>query len=132
MTTSEETLPTPDSVDSEGRKQGLWTDADPHGGAMTGTYVDGVRQGEWCHFSADGRLRSRGHYEDGELAGEWTWYRASGRLMQTGGFRLGSKHGEWVRWNSAGELLDRVHYDKGRKLGKRETPSPKERSTTEH
>jgi len=130
----EPTPSTPDITDGEGRRQGLWTDADAHGGVMIGDYVDGVRQGEWRHYSADGRLRSRGHYDDGQLDGEWTWYRANGRVMQTGGFRRGSKHGIWERWNDAGEPLDRGRYDDGRKAGTWETfhPDGSVRKTTEH
>lgn len=109
--------PTPDAVDDLGRRQGLWTDADPHGGVMVGTYVEGVRQGGWRHLSADGRLRSEGGFVDGELDGEWTWYRSNGLTMQRGSFRRGAKHGVWERWNTAGEPVDRGAYDQDRRTG---------------
>lgn len=108
---------TPDVTDDHGRKQGDWTDPDPHGGSMIGTYVDGLRQGVWRHVAADGRLRSEGGYADGELDGDWTWYRANGHLMQRGAFRRGRKHGTWERWNAAGEPLERGDYALDRKVG---------------
>ena len=120
-TTSEPIPTTPDEVDDEGRKHGLWTDPDPHGGVMVGTYVDDLRHGEWRHFATDGRLRAEGGFAEGELDGAWTWYRANGRLMQRGGFQRGAKHGVWERWNAAGDPLDRGSYDDNRKVGTWET-----------
>lgn len=115
---------TADQADEQGRKQGPWTDADPHGGVMIGAYVDGLRQGEWRHYAADGRVRSEGGFRDDEVDGAWTWYRATGGLMQRGGFRRGVKHGVWERWNAAGQPLDRGTYEDGRKVGEWQTFHP--------
>ncbi|MGN6128658.1 MAG: toxin-antitoxin system YwqK family antitoxin [Humibacter sp.] len=125
---------TPNARDDRGRKQGLWTDPDPHGGVMTGTYTDDLRQGEWHHYSSDGRLRSQGSFLDGELDGEWIWYRSNGRVMQHGGFRRGAKHGVWERWNAAGEPIDRGSYDDDRKVGEwiAFNPDGSVRRTTRH
>jgi hypothetical protein len=65
----EPTGPTPDACDDQGRRHGLWTDPDAHGGVMVGGYVDGLRQGRWRHLSTDGRLRSQGDYLDDQLHG---------------------------------------------------------------
>jgi antitoxin component YwqK of YwqJK toxin-antitoxin module len=108
--------PTPDEHDAAGRKTGLWTDADPHGGVMTGEYVDGRRQGTWRHFGADGRLRSEGEFDGGDLHGAWTWYRVTGGLLQRGSFDRGEKHGRWERWSSAGAPLDAGTWDHGRRV----------------
>ncbi|TCB96742.1 hypothetical protein E0H26_14025 [Micromonospora zingiberis] len=115
---------TPNLLDDDGRKQGQWTDDDPHGGVMVGAYADGLRDGEWRHYFADGRLRAQGEFRGGELAGEWTWYRANGRVMQRGGFQHDAKHGVWERWNAAGEPIDRGTYDMGRKVGEWRTFHP--------
>ncbi|GAA1519179.1 toxin-antitoxin system YwqK family antitoxin [Nocardioides humi] len=125
MSSEDESIPsTPDEVDEQGRKQGLWTEPDPHGGVMVGTYVDDARHGQWCHYANDGRVRSEGGYAQGELDGEWIWYRANGRLMQRGGFRRGEKHGIWERWNAAGDPIDRGAYLDGRKNGEWQTFGP--------
>lgn len=104
------TPPTLDEEDAQGRKTGLWTDPDPHGGVMVGEYVEGERQGTWRHFCTDGRLRAEGGFDDGTVHGEWVWYRSSGGIMQRGGFDHGRKHGTWTRWNAAGEMIDRGDY----------------------
>ncbi|CEA07770.1 MORN repeat variant [Arthrobacter saudimassiliensis] len=127
MTGSADTAPlpqTPDALDTQGRRQGPWTDPDPHGGVMVGDYVDGRREGTWRHYAADGRLRSEGPFRDGELDGDWTWYRANGELMQRGGFRRGRKSGVWERWTAAGRRLDSGAYDGDRKVGDWQTFHP--------
>ena len=105
----------PNSFDAEGRKSGRWSEPDPHGGTMTGEYLDGDRVGHWCHFAGDGRLRSEGGYDGGELHGVWTWYRASGVLLQRGAFDHGTKDGAWERWDAQGDHLDTTWWKQGRK-----------------
>ena len=116
--------PTPDRTDASGRKTGVWTDPDPHGGVMVGEYVEGERHGTWRHYFADGRLRAEGGFERGVVHGEWVWYRASGGLLQRGGFERGHKHGTWTRWNAAGALIDSGDYDHDRKAGEWNTYHP--------
>jgi antitoxin component YwqK of YwqJK toxin-antitoxin module len=110
-------LTAPNALDEHGRKSGLWVEADPHGGAMTGEYVDGERQGVWRHSFVDGSLRSEGAYDRGTLHGPWTWYRASGGLLQRGGFLGDEKHGHWERWDAAGNLIDSGSWHRGQKRG---------------
>ena len=105
----------PNSFDAAGRKSGRWSEPDPHGGIMTGEYLDGHRVGQWCHFAGDGRLRSEGGYDRGELHGVWTWYRASGVLLQRGAFDHGTKDGAWERWDAQGNHLDTTWWKQGRK-----------------
>jgi len=103
------------SFDAEGRKSGRWSEPDPHGGTMTGEYLDGDRVGLWRHFAGDGRLRSEGGYDRGELHGAWTWYRARGVLLQSGAFDRGAKDGAWDRWDAQGNHLDTTWWKQGRK-----------------
>lgn len=35
----------PNALDDQGRKTGRWTEPDPHGGVMVGSYLDGERHG---------------------------------------------------------------------------------------
>jgi hypothetical protein len=55
----------PNEFDEQGRKIGMWTEADSHGGAMTGEYVAGKRHGVWRHYFVDGSVRSEGTYDNG-------------------------------------------------------------------
>ena len=108
--------PAPNGCDDEGRRTGLWSEADPHGGTITGEYVDGERHGVWRHYFADGLLRSEGEYRRGALHGSWVWYRATGGLLQRGGFLDDQKHGLWERWAADGSPLDTTQWDRGRKV----------------
>jgi antitoxin component YwqK of YwqJK toxin-antitoxin module len=116
--------PTPDEKDAQGRKTGMWTEPDPHGGVMVGEYVEGERHGVWRHYFADGTLRAEGGFEHGKVHGEWVWYRSSGGVMQRGGFDHDQKHGTWTRWNAAGQLIDSGDYDNGKKAGEWTTYNP--------
>lgn len=106
----------PNGYDDEGRKTGPWSEADPHGGTITGEYVDGERHGVWRHYFASGSLRSEGEYRRGALHGSWVWCRATGGLLQRGGFLDDEKHGLWERWTADGSPLDATQWDRGKKL----------------
>jgi len=105
------------SVDGQGRKSGFWEEDDPHGGIISGNYLDGEREGLWKHHFRDGSVRSECHYESGALTGECIWYRQSGGLLQKGGFLDGEKHGFWQRWTTTGTLIDEGPFDRGAKSG---------------
>ena len=104
-------------VDERGQKIGMWTEADSHGGVMTGEYVAGERHGVWCHHFADGSMRSEVRYDKGVVDGAGTWYRSPGGLLQRGGFLDGEKHGLWERWNADGNQIDQRTWDYGKKTG---------------
>ncbi|WJL95356.1 hypothetical protein QSU92_15670 [Microbacterium sp. ET2] len=125
---------TPNATDDAGRKTGPWTDPDPHGGVMIGSYVDGARDGVWRHLSSDGRLRASGGFSGGELDGEWRWYRSDGAPMQRGAFHRGRKTGTWERWDAAGRAIDRGDYRDDRKVGEwlRFGPDGEVSKTTRH
>jgi len=74
----------PNQVDERGHKIGMWTEADSHGGVMTGEYVEGDPHGVWRHHFADGSVRSEVSYDKGVVDGAWTWYRSTGGLLQRG------------------------------------------------
>lgn len=116
----------PNALDAQGRKDGPWSEADPHGGTMSGEYVHGDRVGHWQHRAGDGRLRSEGGYADSELHGAWTWYRANGTLLQKGGFDHGVKHGVWERWHKDGNLHDTTTWN----LGRKQSPSRRPHRTS--
>ncbi|MEQ1737471.1 MAG: hypothetical protein ABL886_13835 [Rhodoglobus sp.] len=110
-------MATNNQLDSGGRKTGFWEEPDPHGGVVSGGYVDGERDGPWTHLFADGRVRSEFTYVAGQLSGECIWYRATGGLLQKGGFLADEKHGFWQRWTADGVPIDEGHFDRGVKTG---------------
>jgi hypothetical protein len=83
----------PNALDIEGQKTGPWSEDDPHGGVMRGSYLAGERHGTWRHFFADGRVRAEGTYDRGVLHGAWTWYRATGDSCRRDRLTLGKSTG---------------------------------------
>ncbi len=104
-------------LDAAGHRTGPWEEPDPHGGVISGSYVDGERDGPWKHHFADGRVRSEMEYSAGSLTGPVTWYRATGGLLQKGSFVGDEKDGFWQRWTADGVLIDEGHFDRGTKTG---------------
>jgi antitoxin component YwqK of YwqJK toxin-antitoxin module len=104
-------------LDDAGLRTGFWEEPDPHGGVISGVYVDGERSGLWKHHFANGSVRSECHYVNGELTGECIWYRQAGGLLQKGGFLAGEKHGFWQRWTAGGVPIDEGEFDRGTKSG---------------
>ncbi len=76
--------PTPNELDDQGRKTGMWTEADSNGGVMTGEHVEGNRHGLW-RFFVDGSVRSEGTYDKEVVDGAGTWYRSTGGNLIVGG-----------------------------------------------
>jgi len=120
--------------DGDGRKTGTWEEDDPHGGMISGTYVEGQREGLWVHHFTDGAVRSECHYDHGELTGDCVWFRQTGGLLQKGSFLNGEKHGFWQRWSNTGALLDEGSFERGAKVGTwtQYAPDGAVRKTTTH
>ena len=79
-------------------------------GTVTGEGIiedDGVRNGHWKDYYADGKLKAEGEYKDGKPAGEWKFFYDDGKLEQTGKYTNNGKYqGTW-RWYFENEQLKR-------------------------
>lgn len=82
--------------EAAGQPHGLATEWDGNGGASTGQYDRGLRQGEWVSYGADGRAAAVGEFRDSRAEGAWTFFDPEGAVSAAGMFRAGRKDGHWT------------------------------------
>lgn len=58
-------------------------------------------------FYKSGQLKAEGPHVDGMMEGTWKFYRADGMLWEIGNFKNEQKHGRWTRYDREGV----VEYD---------------------
>ena len=70
-------------------------------------YENGMRNGYYKYYFANGNLQEDGFYKDGSRHGHWKIYTSDGHLEQEGEYVNGNKEGEWkdYRNNKAGETV---------------------------
>ncbi|WP_189702660.1 toxin-antitoxin system YwqK family antitoxin [Subsaximicrobium wynnwilliamsii] len=81
------------------------------------TYVNGIKQGPYKHFSVDGKVIISGNYNNDNLNGEWQWYYDDGSLRVTEGYENGNRHGASKRYYQNGQLEDDYFYEHGNTQG---------------
>ncbi len=83
-----------------------------------GAVVDGIPQGPWVLYDAQGRQIFRGAFtETGQPAGEWLWTEPDGRVLNEGSFELGVPDGVWREWHSNGLLAAEMTFELGELQG---------------
>lgn len=83
----------------------------PDGGVMKGEVLDGLRQGPWTSYFADGTIRSRGTYVNGQLHGPTEVFHPSGAPYYRGNYGNGTAVGEWQFYDEAGVLVKTAVHD---------------------
>lgn len=81
------------------------------GGVMKGEVRNGIRQGPWTSYFANGTIRSRGTYVDGELDGPTEVFHPNGMPLYTGQYRVGLSVGEWLFFDQNGTLIKTAIHD---------------------
>ena len=75
------------------------------------TKEDGVRDGEWKLYFANGELKAEGKYTNGVKTGRWTYYHKNGNVEQTGVYdKQGRPKGDWMWYYASSELLREEAY----------------------
>lgn len=77
--------------------------------------VDGQVEGESREYASNGQLIARSFYSDGILNGPWETWRADGVRTCIGGYENGKREGVWVHWKSPGKMHKILTY-RGDKL----------------
>ena len=72
-----------------------------------GSYLDGLKHGQWISYNRAGGIRGIGDFVAGEMDGPWEWFREDGSLMRSGHFTAGVQSGEWITWTASGEAATR-------------------------
>ena len=121
-----------------GKRTNTWTLHFPHGRVESGTYVSGLRNGNWTirgtyesgTFAGEGPYldnRKSGHwveqtsggvvrqgpFEDGERNGYWTVSNANGTVMQEGRYLEGRQEGKWIYRSADGNVRNELLFEKG-------------------
>ena len=81
-----------------------------------GNYAEGMRNGNWKSFYADGTLRFEGKFVDDLPNGEHTWHWPDGNIKQQGQYVMGRKNGDWKRYDESGLLIININYRGGREV----------------
>jgi len=91
---------------SDGVKNGPWREWHANGNAKSvGTYVDGKMEGKWQTFSEDGSLKTEGVYTGGLKDGVWTQYYDKGEggtKNRVEEHHVGSSEVKWTAYRSSG------------------------------
>lgn len=78
---------------------------------ITGTLVNGKREGEWTSYFENGMLKSRHNYSGGLDNGPTSVYYESGKYMFKGLYNMGKKYDVWVAYTEAGDTAQCLEYD---------------------
>jgi antitoxin component YwqK of YwqJK toxin-antitoxin module len=111
---------------------------------LVGTYLDGIRDGEWKFYDEKGDLSITGKYKKGKRDGVWVEYHKGGekihfkqsyqddKIIDTtfesyhetgeietrGYYQDGKKHGEWISWYRNGKVRLSGKYKNGKESGR--------------
>lgn len=76
-----------------------------------GGYENGLKEGLWVSYYANGKIRSEGHYEKGVKEGKWIQYYANGNKKSEGVFVKGVFSGFYVCWQENGFVQWQGYYN---------------------
>ncbi len=83
-------------------------------GLKQGKIIDGILQGEWLCYYANGQIQWKVNYKDGEPEGEDLYYHNNGQLGLKKYFKDGKKEGEHLTYNKNGKLTKTQIYKDGK------------------
>lgn len=102
----------------DGQKDGEWFFAFYSGKTdKISHYKNGKLDGPYKNYYEDGQLYAEGNYTDGKKSGTWTWYTSAGTRDMQGTFVDDKQDGDWTYWYSSGEVSYTAHYTAGLKTG---------------
>jgi antitoxin component YwqK of YwqJK toxin-antitoxin module len=85
---------------------------------LTYTKDGKLLNGRCVQISDEDQTKKVFHYEDGLLNGEFLLYAANGNLLERGEYLRGQKHGKWTSWNIESLKTGEAFYNNGQKDGK--------------
>ena len=89
-------------------------------GAIKARYsvaADGVRQGSFQTFYADGKAKETGEYARGELQGEFYSFHPNGQRALSCSYQKGALEGAWTSFDDKGQKTASGEYRAGKKSG---------------
>lgn len=92
---------------------------------VSGWTENNKNSGTWEYYYDDGQLRCTGDYKDDEQSGKWIWYQSNGLKECEGSFLNGSMHGKFIKYDDKGDLRLVINYESGRVISFVEIYQPK-------
>jgi hypothetical protein len=83
---------------------------------IEGTYRDGVQDGEWTTWYANGQRSAVDHFHDGVQDGLHTSWYINGAKSIEGEYHMGKREGVWTRWDVGGFTSKQDTYRDDRKI----------------
>ena len=99
----------------EGKKEGNWF-YQVGDNSDEGKYAEGMRNGLWKSYYADGTLSFEGKFVDDLPNGEHKWYWPNGKLKQHGRYVMGRRNGDLKKYDSTGLMIITINYKGGREV----------------
>lgn len=81
-----------------------------------GSYQAGLEVGPWTYWWENGRIESEGAFKNGQLDGVWSDYHPSGKLARKGEYVNGLAQGKWSVAEDDGGNAVEIYYDKGEEV----------------
>lgn len=101
-----------------GRRHGRWQWWHDVGRLQgVGEFHEGLAEGLWTFYYANGLRDCEGEYRRGRREGLWTFWWPNGRLQALGVFDGDLEDGHWVYWREDGEREEEGCYQRGVKVG---------------
>lgn len=80
---------------------------------MKGTIVNDKNEGEWRYYFPDGSIQTVGKFVDDIPESTWTWYYPDGKIFEQGNFVKGVRFGEWKTYDNNGRLRVIRNFENG-------------------
>jgi len=78
---------------------------------MSGQIENNKNVGKWQYFYPSGELESEGNFVNNNPEGMWVWYYPSGKLKEEGSYIKGKRIGLWKQYDEQGKLLDEKNFE---------------------
>jgi antitoxin component YwqK of YwqJK toxin-antitoxin module len=76
-------------------------------------FKNGVKDGDWLQFYANGSIFLRANYIAGKLQGKFTVYYDDGKIQFAGQYLDDSRNGDWLKYDRNGILISTINYVRG-------------------
>lgn len=102
-----------------GVKQGVWVGYTAEGTKVEeGTYTDGYKTGPWKIFHENGEIWKQGSYDGkGLRTGEWSTFDKAGKMLIKGNFQQDIQEGIWEYYHLSGSVRAKGNMSGGKRNG---------------
>ena len=78
---------------------------------ISGQLEKNINVGKWQYFYPDGEIESEGFFEEDEPEGKWLWYYRDGKIREEGSYQSGHRIGWWYQYDGNGEIIFKKNFD---------------------